>query len=191
MRRGLVAIALWVGGFAGGSCGRPADNPYSALHTFTSPSGGYAIRYMKPPWRISDSTDTEATLRVPSNAEVGLGDNLDGGIDKYVPPKYVLQVSVVQGDPQSLAISDENTVASRNETLITSTRSIETRAHVVGYEMVCHVTVGGILRYRRYVYLPHAPFNTLRLVFEGNPNVDNREVTEMIRAVELVEPGAT
>lgn len=148
---------------------------------YADPGGNYRIDYTSPPWRIRSETPGALELEVPSNAETFLG-VVDAG--EIVPPKYLLAISVVSGAPEASTRAEETAAVARGERLVVATRAITTTSLDSGFEVVTR-TEDTSPRYVRTVFLAH-PSGSLKLRFEGSPELDNPELDAMIATVDVL-----
>src|SRR5687767_10132436 len=155
---GVVAVVLVAGvrrlgwaavvaiGIAG--CGPDANDPLSRLTVYDEPSGIYRLRYLEPPWVLEQAEGTSAILRVLSNTERYLGEDLLDS-DVIVPQKYWLEVTVEAGNTLGRATADQGAIAGRMETLVEPVREVETSSGDMGHEVLTHATMP-FSRNRRY-----------------------------------------
>ena len=172
-----LALLLLTVVMTAGACGQPGR--YAKYESFVSDEGGYRIRYLDPPWDLVEGEGAEVLFRIASNAA------RFAGVDAAVLPKYELRITVVSGNAMSLAARDERRAGSRGEEVLVPLREVETRTGDRGWELVTQFDAA-MPRYRRYVYVEH-PRGALRLLFEGTPDLDEREVDEMVESVEVLE----
>lgn len=161
-------------------CGEPADERYAGLDVYDAPGGQYRVRYLSPPWRIEEAMGSTVTLEVESNAErfgVGMAS---------APPKYELVVSVIAGRSRGQMERAMSSAVDGGESIVVDAREVETNSGHTGWEFI---SVGeDFERNFRRVFLDRVDGGVVRLRFEANPALEERQVDEMIRAVEPDPP---
>lgn len=174
MHRALALSAL---ASLASACAPSADDPLSQLTTWEAPTGDYRVRYLAPPWRVVREDLVGAHLSIESTA-MATG-TIEGG-----PGKFDLTTARM-----GRAIEDEMdrevraSRAMRGRTILDGPRTITTREGVDGLELLTFDEPDPFERYRRVVLFPLGGGQSLRLDFEASPDLDSREVTEMIRYV--------
>ncbi|MBX3271282.1 MAG: HEAT repeat domain-containing protein [Sandaracinaceae bacterium] len=171
------ALALSALASLASACAPSADDPLSQLTTWEAPTGDYRVRYLAPPWRVVREDLVGAHLSIESTA-MATG-TIEGG-----PGKFDLTTARM-----GRAIEDEMdrevraSRAMRGRTILDGPRTITTREGVDGLELLTFDEPDPFERYRRVVLFPLGGGQSLRLDFEASPDLDSREVTEMIRYV--------
>lgn len=160
MRVALISLLL--------ACGTNAADLYAGLEMYEPRSAAYRVRYLSPPWEVVSRGMGDALTLEVEGAREGL------------PPKYRLSVDPIGGTPMARARAVERTTAA--DDIVTGPRDVTTDDGNEGVETLFFDNSEG--RYERHVFLAR-PGGVLRLVFVGNPNLDNDEVEAMIAAVEV------
>lgn len=194
-----------------GACGSDAERRYADLSTVPVDLdvGGYRLRYLKPPWKREDA-DPLATGARTSVLVAGMNREIvpDSAVVLQIAkqstaedpehlsvPKYRLETVLLRCDPSeledqscaaTLARLDQAALAPEGDFTLFGK---EPRAGTNDFEQVLYEFMGQLsadLRYRRIVYYEtDEPTLTARLFIEGNPDLDEYEVTRLVRAFEL------
>jgi hypothetical protein len=160
------------------ACSPLGGGAYSELETYDAPGGEYRVRYLSPPWLLTDNEGSTAEWIVESNGAALVAPST------IVTPKYELLVTVHSGRAASLIESDFATAQADGETVLVAIRSVTTDFNDSGVEFITELPADES-RYRRYVYLDRETSGSVRMLFEAYPLLDEAEVDRMIGAVEL------
>lgn len=159
------------------SCAPSGDDPTSRLTTWEAPSGDYRIRYLAPPWRILEEDPDGARFQIEST--IMAAGRIDGGIGKYELTTSRVPRSITEEMDREVRAS----MRTAGRTINDGPRSITTHDGVEGLELLTYDEPDPYERYRRVVLFPLSGRQTLRLDFDATPDLDTREVTEMIEYV--------
>jgi len=163
-----------------GACGTSAGSPYAGLTELRFPGGEAVVRYLSPPWRLLTSSPTSVQLLIDRE---GATTDLDSGL--IVLPKYLLTITIAPtGTASVIAAADAAGATARGEVVLVPPRAITTDSGDMGLEVLTSKSLP-FPRYQRYVTLDSSRGGVVRLVFEGNPTLDEPEVTAMIRQVDV------
>ena len=159
------------------ACAPSGDDPTSRLTTWEAPTGDYRIRYLAPPWRIIEERTEGARFQIEST--LMRTRRIDGGTGKYELTTSRVARSVAEEMDREVRAS----MRTAGRTIEDGPRSITTNEEVEGLELLTFDQPDPYERYRRVVILPISGRLSLRLDFDATPDLDTREVTEMIRHV--------
>ena len=173
--RVLASLLLLAG------CAPSADDPRSRLDTWEAESGEFRIRYLRPPWEISEAEGDSLFLRIQSNA------NLAGGVDGG-PGKFELRATVDSGDIETLVGAEERRLRRLPAEIRDGPRDVSTLEGVEGREVIAFENGDPYERFHRVAFFPLSGRRVLRLAFEATPNLETPEVDAMIAQVGI---GAT
>lgn len=175
LRAPRVLALAWL--LIGSSCAPSGDDPVHRLTTWEAPTGDYRVRYLSPPWEIIREAPDGARFQIESTI-MSTG-RIDGGQGKY----ELATSRVARSVNEEMEREVRESMRASGRTIVDGPRSITTREDVEGLELLTYDEPDPYERYRRVVILPLSARQSLRLDFDGTPDLDTREVTEMIRHV--------
>lgn len=201
----------------GGGCGEDSEQPYAGLSVASAvaPDGiGYRVRFLSPPWDKSKldplvlGTDPGVELLGKPNEPFIEDTAVVLEIDResivvdtgQALAKYRLEATLHDCDlpladgetcAQRIAVADETARGGKGEPSFYP-EGVKTQTNDFDqtfYEIITRSTDN--LRYKRVAFYETAnPKRLLRVYIEGNPRLDEAEVTRMLKAIETFEkPG--
>ncbi|MEM6962653.1 MAG: hypothetical protein AAF550_13075 [Myxococcota bacterium] len=175
--RPTLSVCLICGALFSVGCGTPASRAYAELDEVTvrMSLGAYILRYLAPPWSLVSSDDGRTLLQIDADGE-------RFSPDSGFTPKYTCQAEVISGNALNRATQAERTAAAE-ESILVPQRPIVTDGGNEGTEFLSFRDLD--MRFLRRAYFDSERGGVVRVVFEANPDLDEREVTKMLQALSV------
>ncbi|MEZ4254624.1 MAG: hypothetical protein R3A78_02775 [Polyangiales bacterium] len=172
-------------------CGKSADSHYAGWDVFEPEDGSFLVRYRNPPWHLVSKAGDRAVLEIKRQGsgfvDIDAGDVLSAG---RFDTKYYFTTRIVSASPSD-CVTDMLALMPEGATIKAASADFETSSGVLGRDATYRYYVDGpemtAPRYTRVVCLTH-PNGSLELVVDSIPDPLEREMTEMLRGVEVKAP---